>query len=118
MEKSKHMHRADYRESWAWFAPICCILPETPPGAGCQLTCTEVRHENPETGAPMHERLLVRLPPMLIGDLLNYVATMSHSRHLEPRPCIAAADVQPRGGHVRMPVGNRNVVFSLREMRC
>ena len=72
LEKVEHMHRADYRESWAWVHYMLHSSPET------RQVLLNYLHElrtNPKPG-PLHERLLADTPDA-DRRLLNYVATMN-----------------------------------------
>jgi hypothetical protein len=72
LEKVEHMHRADYREAWAWVHYMLHSSPET------RQVLLNYLHElrtNPKPG-PLHERLLADNPDA-DRRLLNYVATMT-----------------------------------------
>ena len=92
LEKVEHMHRADYREAWAWVHYMLHSSPET-----CQVLLNYI-HElrtNPKPG-PLHERLLADTPDA-DRRLLNYVATMNTSGLWNPpAPVHRAAMFGPR----------------------
>lgn len=90
LEKVEHMHRADYRESWAWVHYMLHSSPET------RQVLLNYLHElrtNPKPG-PLHERLLVDTPDA-DRRLLNYVATMNTPGIWNP-PVHRAAMYSPR----------------------
>ncbi len=90
LEKVEHMHRADYRESWAWVHYMLHSSSET------RQVLLNYLHElrtNPKPG-PLHERLLADTPDA-DRRLLNYVATMTMPGAGTP-PVYRAAMYSPR----------------------
>lgn len=92
LEKVNHMHREDYRESWAW---VHYMLHSSPDTRQVLLNYLHELRTNPKPG-PLHPRLVAETPDA-DARWVSYVASMNTSGLWNPAPPVHRAAMHTIG---------------------